>query len=69
MTLSNTYRNLSILAMLLAAAFCACSVAGDKLPGLTSAPPHQSGTVLMLQADGGAPPPPLLPPSRPPRTT
>jgi hypothetical protein len=69
MTLSNTYRNLSILAMLLAAAFCACSsVGGDKLPGLTSAPSHQSGAVLMLQADGGAPPP-SLPPSRPPRTT
>ena len=32
MIFSNTYRNLSILAILLAAVFCACSsVGGDKL--------------------------------------
>jgi hypothetical protein len=68
MIFSSTYRNLSALAILLAAAFCACSsVGGDKLLGLTSAPFDQSGAVMMLQADGGAPPPPL-PPTRPPRT-
>ncbi len=65
MIFSNTYRNLSVLAILLAAAFCAySSVGGNKIPGLTSAPLDQSGAVMMLQADGGAPPPPL-PPSRP----
>jgi hypothetical protein len=62
---SHTYRNLSVLAILLAAAFCACSsVGGDKLPGLTCAPLDHSG---MLEADGGAPPPPL-PPARPSKT-
>ena len=56
MIFSNTYRNLSILAILLAAISCACSsVGGNKLPGLTTAPVDQS--------DGGAPPP-ALPPAR-----
>jgi hypothetical protein len=64
MMFSNTCRNLSILAILLAAVFCACSsVGGDKLPGLRSGPVDQSGALMMLQADGGAPPPPL--PRRP----
>jgi hypothetical protein len=62
---SHAYRNLSVLAILLAAACCTCSsVGGDRLPGLTSAPLDQSG---MLEADGGAPPP-SLPPARPPKT-
>jgi hypothetical protein len=62
MRFSNRYRNLSIRAILLAAAFCASS-------WLTGAPADQSkaGAVIMLQADGGAPPPPLLP-SRPTKT-
>ena len=39
MIFSNTYRNLSILAIVLAAVFCAySSVGGNKLPGLTTAP-------------------------------
>jgi hypothetical protein len=68
MIFSNTYRNLSILAILLAAVFCAgSSVGGDKLPGLTSTPIDQSGAGMTLQADGGAPPP-ALPPSRPRNT-
>jgi len=68
MIFSSTYRNLSALAILLVAAFCACSsVGGDKRPGLTTAPFDQSGGVAVLQADGGAPPPPL-PPTRPRNT-
>jgi hypothetical protein len=68
MIFSNTYRNLSILAILLAAIFCAySSVGGNRLPGLTTAPVDQSGTGMMLQADGGAPPP-ALPPARPRNT-
>jgi hypothetical protein len=68
MIFSNKYRSLSVLAILLAGIFCACSsVGGDKPRGLTSAPVDQPGAVMMLQADGGAPPPPLLPP-RPQKT-
>jgi hypothetical protein len=66
MTFANKYRGLSILAILLAAVFCACSsVGGNKLPRLTSAPVDPPGAVV-LQADGGAPPPPILP--RPQKT-
>ena len=67
MIFSNTYRNLSILAILLAAVFCACSSVGGDKSGLTSAPADQLGVGMMLQADGGAPPP-SLPPSRPRNT-
>ena len=67
MIFSNTYRNLSILATLLAAICAYSSVGGNKLPGLTTAPVDQTGTGMMLQADGGAPPP-ALPPARPRNT-
>ena len=67
MIFSNTYRNLSILAILLAAICAYSSVGGNKLPGLTTAPVDQSRTGMMLQADGGAPPP-ALPPARPRNT-
>ena len=61
MKLSKVSCNLSVLAMLLATAFFACSSAqSGKLQ--TSAPLGLSGTVVILQADGGAPPPPPPPP-------
>jgi len=67
MTFPKTSRNLSVLAILLVAAFFASSAfRGDKLRGFTNAPLNQSGTMVILQADGTAPPPPLPPPPPPP---
>jgi hypothetical protein len=66
MTFSKTSRNLSVFAIFLVAAFFASSAfRGDKLRGFTSAPLDQSGTTVILQADGTAPPPPLPPFPRP----
>jgi len=62
MIFSKTSRNLSVLAILLATAFFACSsFGGDTLRRFVSASLGQSGAVLILRADGGAPPPPPKP--------
>ena len=55
----NSSCKLTVLAVLLAGCFIACStVGGDKVQTSKNAPLGVSGTAVILQADGGAPPPP-----------